>query len=59
MYDRLRIALFQSDTAGNIRAILRMAACLGLTIDLIEPADFDIPNLALKRAGIDCLEMAT
>lgn len=35
-----------------------MAACLGLGVDLIEPAGFDISDRALKRAGMDYLEMA-
>src|SRR5690606_17695555 len=39
--------------------ILRMAACLGLAVDVIEPAGFDLSGRALKRAGMDYLEMAT
>lgn len=58
MDERLRIALFQPDIAGNTGTILRMAACLGLAVDLIEPAGFDISDRALKRAGMDYLEMA-
>lgn len=54
----VRIALYQPDIAGNTGTILRMAACLGLAVDLIEPAGFDISNRALKRAGMDYLEMA-
>jgi tRNA (cytidine/uridine-2'-O-)-methyltransferase len=54
----LRIALYQPDIAGNTGTILRMAACLGIAVDLIEPAGFDISDRALKRAGMDYLEMA-
>ncbi|MBB6464192.1 tRNA (cytidine/uridine-2'-O-)-methyltransferase [Aminobacter lissarensis] len=54
----LRIALYQPDIAGNTGTILRMAACLGIAIDLIEPAGFDVSDRALKRAGMDYLEMA-
>lgn len=54
----VRIALYQPDIAGNTGTILRMAACLGLAVDLIEPAGFDISDRALKRAGMDYLEMA-
>ena len=54
----MRIALFQPDIAGNTGTILRMAACLGLAVDIIEPAGFDISDRALKRAGMDYLEMA-
>ena len=38
--------------------ILRMAACLGIAVDLIEPAGFDVSDRSLKRAGMDYLEMA-
>lgn len=58
MNEKLRIALYQPDIAGNTGTILRMAACLGLGVDLIEPAGFDISDRALKRAGMDYLEMA-
>ena len=54
----LRIALYQPDIPGNTGAILRMAACLDLTVDIIEPAGFDMTDKALKRAGMDYLEMA-
>ncbi len=35
-----------------------MAACLGVGVDIIEPAGFDISDRNLKRAGMDYLEMA-
>ncbi|MGO4563955.1 tRNA (cytidine(34)-2'-O)-methyltransferase [Rhizobium sp. 2YAF20] len=49
----LRIALYQPDIAGNTGTILRLAACLGLGVDIIEPAGFDISDRNLKRAGMD------
>lgn len=54
----LDIALYQPDIAGNTGTILRMAACFGLTVDVIEPAGFDLSDRALKRAGMDYLEKA-
>jgi tRNA (cytidine/uridine-2'-O-)-methyltransferase len=54
----LRIALYQPDIAGNTGTILRMGACLGLPVDIIEPAGFDLSGRALRRAGMDYLEMA-
>lgn len=58
MHDGLRIALYQPDIAGNTGTILRLAACLGLGVDIIEPAGFDLSDRALKRAGMDYVEMA-
>lgn len=51
----LRIALYQPDIPGNTGTILRLAACLGLGADIIEPAGFDISDRNLKRAGMDYL----
>lgn len=50
---QLRIALYQPDIAGNTGTILRLAACLGLGVDIIEPAGFDVSDRNLKRAGMD------
>ncbi|MBZ9763902.1 tRNA (cytidine(34)-2'-O)-methyltransferase [Mesorhizobium sp. CA8] len=58
MNDRLRIALYQPDIAGNTGTILRFAACLDIGVDIIEPAGFPLSDRALKRAGMDYLEMA-
>jgi tRNA (cytidine/uridine-2'-O-)-methyltransferase len=54
----IRIALYQPDIAGNTGTILRMAACLGFAVDIIEPAGFDLSDRNLRRAGMDYLEMA-
>ena len=54
----LRVALYQPDIAGNTGTILRMAACLGVAVDIIEPTGFDLSDRNLKRAGMDYLEMA-
>jgi len=55
----LRIALYQPDIAGNTGTMLRFAACLGLSVDIIEPAGFDISDRSLKRAGMDYLAAVT
>ncbi|MBP1875369.1 tRNA (cytidine/uridine-2'-O-)-methyltransferase [Ensifer adhaerens] len=55
----LRIALYQPDIPGNTGTILRLAACLGLAVDVIEPAGFDLSDRNLKRAGMDCIASVT
>ncbi len=55
----IRIALYQPDIPGNTGTILRLAACLGIGVDIIEPAGFDISDRNLKRAGMDYLAMAS
>lgn len=51
----LRIALYQPDIPGNTGTILRLAACLGLKVDIIEPAGFVLSDKNLRRAGMDYL----
>ncbi|MDX3926894.1 MAG: tRNA (cytidine(34)-2'-O)-methyltransferase [Shinella sp.] len=55
----LRIALYQPDIPGNTGTILRLAACLGVGVDIIEPAGFDLSDRNLKRAGMDYLAAVT
>ncbi|OCW59131.1 tRNA (cytidine(34)-2'-O)-methyltransferase [Hoeflea olei] len=52
------IALYQPDIPGNTGSILRLGACLGFGIHIIGPAGFDMTDRALKRAGMDYIEMA-
>lgn len=49
----MRIALYQPDIAGNVGTVLRLAACLGVGVDLIEPMGFAWSDRALRRAGMD------
>jgi tRNA (cytidine/uridine-2'-O-)-methyltransferase len=55
----MRIALYQPDQAGNVGTILRLAACLGVGVDIIEPCGFPWSDRALKRAGMDYAEIAS
>ena len=54
----MRLALYQPDQAGNVGTILRLAACLGVAVDVIEPCGFPWSDRALKRAGMDYAEIA-
>lgn len=51
----MRIALYQPDIPQNAGTIMRMAACLGIAVDLIGPAGFDASDRNLRRAGLDYL----
>jgi tRNA (cytidine/uridine-2'-O-)-methyltransferase len=55
---RPSIALYQPDIPGNTGTILRFAACLGLAVEIIEPAGFDLSDRNLKRAGMDYIARA-
>ena len=54
----MRIALYQPDIPQNTGTILRLAACLGVAVDVIGPAGFDLSNAALRRAGMDYIGAA-
>lgn len=49
----MRIALYQPEIAGNLGTILRLGACLGVPVDVIEPCGFPFSERALRRAGMD------
>jgi len=51
----MRLALYQPDIPQNTGTILRLAACLGVPVSIIEPAGFDLSDRALRRAGLDYL----
>jgi len=51
----MRIALFEPDIPQNTGTILRLAACLGVDADLIEPAGFPTSDRTFRRAGMDYL----
>jgi tRNA (cytidine/uridine-2'-O-)-methyltransferase len=54
----MRLAFYQPDQAGNVGTVLRLAACLAVPVDIVEPCGFPFSDRALKRAGMDYAEMA-
>jgi tRNA (cytidine/uridine-2'-O-)-methyltransferase len=52
----LRLALYQPDIPQNTGTLLRMAACLGAAVEIIEPAGFDVSDRHLRRSGLDYLD---
>ncbi len=49
----MRLALYQPDIAGNLGTTMRLAACMGVGLDVIEPCGFPLGNRQLKRAAMD------
>jgi len=54
----MRLALYQPDIPQNTGTILRLAACLGIAVDVIEPCGFALHDRGLRRAGLDYLARA-
>ncbi|MGH7092666.1 MAG: tRNA (cytidine(34)-2'-O)-methyltransferase [Stellaceae bacterium] len=49
----LRLALFEPDIPQNTGSLLRLAACFGVAVDLIEPLGFLLADRLLRRAALD------
>ncbi len=49
----MRLALYQPDIPQNLGASLRLAACLGVAVDIIEPCGFPLTDKALRRTAMD------
>ena len=49
----MRIALFQPDIPQNAGAMLRLGACMGVPVDIIEPCGFLLSDAGFRRAGLD------
>jgi tRNA (cytidine/uridine-2'-O-)-methyltransferase len=54
----MRLALFQPDIPQNLGAAIRLAACLGVPLDVIEPCGFPLSDAAIRRAAMDYAGLA-
>jgi tRNA (cytidine/uridine-2'-O-)-methyltransferase len=54
----MRLALFEPDIPQNAGSLIRLGACLGVPVDIIEPCGFLFSAAALRRSGMDYLELA-
>jgi len=52
----MRIALFEPEIAGNVGAIMRLGACMGVPIDLIEPMGFEWDDKRVRRTAMDYID---
>lgn len=54
----VRLALYQPDIPQNTGAIMRLAACMGVALDVIGPTGFVWDAPRMRRAGMDYRELA-
>jgi tRNA (cytidine/uridine-2'-O-)-methyltransferase len=52
----IRLVLFQPDIPQNAGAMMRLAACMGVSLDLVEPCGFVLDDQRMRRAGMDYLD---
>ena len=52
----MRIALFQPEIAGNVGAVMRLGACFGVAVDLVEPLGFAWDDKRVRRTAMDYID---
>ncbi|MEH3039454.1 MAG: tRNA (cytidine(34)-2'-O)-methyltransferase [Sphingomonas paucimobilis] len=52
----MRIALYEPEIAGNVGAVMRLGACLGVAVDLIEPLGFAWDDRRVRRTAMDYID---
>ncbi len=52
----MRLALYEPDIPQNCGALLRLGACLGIAVDIVEPCGFLFDEKRMRRAGMDYLD---
>lgn len=55
---RIALALYQPDIAPNVGAVLRLGACLGVPVHVIEPCGFPFSPRAWRRQVMDYADLA-
>jgi len=53
----MRLALFQPDIPQNTGTLLRLGACLGVPVEIIEPCGFIFDDQRLRRSAMDYLPL--
>ncbi len=54
----MRLALYQPDIPQNTGTLIRLCACMGVGLDVIEPCGFPFSDSKLRRAGMDYIDLA-
>jgi tRNA (cytidine/uridine-2'-O-)-methyltransferase len=55
----MRLALFEPDIPQNLGAFIRLAACLKVPLDVIEPCGFPVDDKRIRRAAMDYYDLAS
>jgi tRNA (cytidine/uridine-2'-O-)-methyltransferase len=54
----VQLALFEPDIPQNVGAAIRLCACLGVPLSIIEPCVFPLSDKGLRRVALDYLAHA-
>jgi tRNA (cytidine/uridine-2'-O-)-methyltransferase len=56
---RVRLALYQPDRPHNFGAVLRLCACLGVPLEVVEPCGFPLDDRRIRASALDYAPHAT
>lgn len=54
----MKLALYQPEIPQNTGTLLRLGACMGVSVHIIEPCGFILSDRRLRRSGMDYLDTA-
>jgi tRNA (cytidine/uridine-2'-O-)-methyltransferase len=54
----MHLALYEPDIPQNLGAFIRLSACLGVPLDIIEPCGFPVDDRRIRRAAMDYYDLA-
>lgn len=54
----MRLCAYQPDIAPNLGAMIRLSACFGVALDIVEPCGFPLSIKSLRRSAMDYADMA-
>ncbi|PIB23168.1 rRNA methyltransferase [Amylibacter kogurei] len=54
----MRLCTYQPDIAPNLGAMIRLCACLGIPLDIVEPCGFPLSLKTLRRSAMDYADIA-
>ena len=54
----IHLAVYQPDIPQNLGALLRLSACMGVDIHVIEPCGFPLDDKRMRRVGMDYIDQA-
>jgi tRNA (cytidine/uridine-2'-O-)-methyltransferase len=52
----MRLCLYEPEIAGNVGAVMRLGACFGVCVDLIEPMGFEWDDRRVRRTAMDYID---
>jgi tRNA (cytidine/uridine-2'-O-)-methyltransferase len=52
----MRLCLYQPEHAGTVGAVMRLGACFGVPVDLIEPMGFEWDDKRIRRTAMDYID---